>query len=686
MYLTDGGQNRWAQTTINIAPGTISIPDPTSTYNDGKYTISATGAFTVDNNSYSMTAGSYTLTATDAINDGKDSVTLGEFTWSEYTQQNPSLPPNRTVSINVLGRATAINPKRLNLYLTNSGNWSPEHKQAVYLRAGNASGTQFAAVTLDATSEYYLGKSSVLFTDSGWSHGTRTIGISGRTDASGTANDESCTMNISIPEFQFFSAYDSGTGLLTLSASPVAKDGTDTVATGTGSSDYTLSSTALTLKSNAFVYDANSTYSGYLPIVYNSGGVFKVGNTSTISANVTQYNQRVVLGQPSATIVWNSNTHKYDYHTDAAVSFGSTNVLTRTNSGHVLDPTEAIEYGKTLAPASSAVDSVKKDGTAEFSTNYKTVYIPVSAYDASNNVLWSSTIGTRSTYVSADISDTYTAGQNSVEISTATLSNVVYNSSARSATAVLTVSLNNGKSKTFSDRVDVSTPYQAGLDGGSAVNTQRFTIRLTDNSGFNVNKYKNVDTSAIYQKGVEDATPPSEYPKDMYVYASNSGYVNIRASAYSSAPSRGGLYPNTKVTVTGVTGTTNDWYTVTYDGVSGYINSSFLHKDADSPTKYYDYGRNKTGLPLTGWYTKPYICGVYISGYTGSQSVAVYDENNTMQWFRVCGSESEAFARNDDNYTIKASQAFSTALAGRTLVVCYSDGTTQNLVIQVQGE
>ena len=631
-----------------------------------------------------LASASGTLTPTDAINYGKDSVTLGEFTWSEYTQQNPSLPPNRTVSINVLGRATAINPKRLNLYLTNSGNWSPEHKQAVYLRAGNASGTQFAAVTLDATSEYYLGKSSVLFTDSGWSNGQRTIGISRRTDASGTANDESSTMNISVPNFSIYSAYNSGTGLLTFSASAAAKDGTATVATGTGSSDYTLSSTALTLKSNAFVYDANSTYSGYLPIVYNSGGVFKVGNTSTISANVTQYNQRVVLGQPSATIVWNSNTHKYDYHTDAAVSFGSTNVLTRTNSGHVLNPTEAIEYGKTLAPAASAVDSVKKDGTAEFSTNYKTVYIPVSAYDASNNVLWSSTIGTRSTYVSADISDSYTAGQNSVEISTATLSNLVYNSSARSATAVLTVSLTNGKSKTYSDRVDVSTPYQAGLDGRSAVNTQSFRIKLTDYSGFEIDKTYAVNTKAIYDKGVEDATPPSEYPYQAKVETSRAGTggsVNLRASSSTSASILtaipNGATINTKVEL----GTTPnesgawynaDWVEVQYGNYTGYVQSQFVL----NTVKY--------------WQTQPkYIYGVYSDGFTPPVEVGVKVPGRTgLVIFNLMNNKSAAMAQQGGLYeqdiTGTPTNVYSSSwrAIGKTCYVCYSDGTTRSYTIE----
>lgn len=631
-----------------------------------------------------LASASGTLTPTDAINYGKDSVTLGEFTWSEYTQQNPSLPPNRTVSINVLGRATAINPKRLNLYLTNSGNWSPEHKQAVYLRAGNASGTQFAAVTLDATSEYYLGKSSVLFTDSGWSNGQRTIGISGRTDASGTANDESRTMNISVPNFSIYSAYDSGTGLLTFSASSAAKDGTATVATGTGSSDYTLSSTALTLKSNAFVYDANSTYSGYLPIVYNSGGVFKVGNTSTISANVTQYNQRVVLGQPSATIVWNSNTHKYDYKTDAAVSFGSTNVLTRTNSGHVLNPTEAIEYGKTLAPASSAVDSVKKNGSAEFSTNYKTVYIPVSAYDASNNVLWSSTIGTRSTYVSADISDSYIAGQNSVEISTATLSNLVYNSSARSATAVLTVSLTNGKSKTYSDRVDVSTPYQAGLDGRSAVNTQSFRIKLTDYSGFEIDKTYAVNTKAIYDKGVEDATPPSEYPYQAKVETSRAGTggsVNLRASSSTSASILtaipNGATINTKVEL----GTTPnesgawynaDWVEVQYGNFTGYVQSQFVL----NTVKY--------------WQTQPkYIYGVYSDGFTPPVEVGVKVPGRTgLVIFNLMNNKSAAMAQQGGLYeqdiTGTPTNVYSSSwrAIGKTCYVCYSDGTTRSYTIE----
>ena len=182
-------------------------------------------------------------------------------------------------------------------------------------------------------------------------------------------------------------------------------------------------------------------------------------------------------------------------------------------------------------------------------------------------------------------------GKTLVTVSSATLSNIVANSSTRSATATLTVTLDNGDTKSLTG-VDVSDIYQAGLDGTGPITSHSFDFRLVDNSGaFVRTRQKSVDVSDVYQKGVDDATPAT--PK--YYITTDGDPIIMWKSSPSGDYSNfcGWLYPRTEVTVLGTSGY---FYQVSYDGVTGYI--------AQARVEYSTSPTSSTNYPgKTGWST-----------------------------------------------------------------------------------
>ena len=135
-----------------------------------------------------------------ATNAGKASVTLNDPTWSAVTGATPS---NRTVTVSTTGRNNASGTtenlsKSVALYLT-QGSWN-SNKLTVSMRSGSASGTVYAATTVDAgslvSSATCAGKASVSLDGPSWNSvsslgASRTISVStsGRTNASGTADE-----------------------------------------------------------------------------------------------------------------------------------------------------------------------------------------------------------------------------------------------------------------------------------------------------------------------------------------------------------------------------------------------------------------------------------------------------------------------------------------------------------------
>lgn len=273
----------------------------------------------------------------------------------------------------------------------------------------------------------------------------------------------------------------------------------------------------------------------------------------------------------------------------------------------------------------------------------------------------------------------YSHGQQSVNVSSATLSNITANASARTASASLTITLDNGKTPKTIDNVDVSSIYQAGLDGGSAITTKNFSIKLADNNGSGTvvkTVTQSVDVSDVYQKGKDDAKPPVTGTK--YVYASNGGTVYMRKTASSSGSVIGSLYPRTPVEVTGESGS---FYAVTYGSYSGYMSKTYVKDSQTSPTKY----GSDTGWK-TGWYFKEtHVSGVYYTG-SGSSSVVdfalvwVYYTNGTgiHDEFVLAGSWEDCdykYTQYDSTRdTIRSVECEDERLDGKTVYVVFDNG------------
>lgn len=276
------------------------------------------------------------------------------------------------------------------------------------------------------------------------------------------------------------------------------------------------------------------TYKGTYSFSRSSGGVVSIAGIATKTASAAG-EIALELSAPYATpFTWNETGHenKYSYTVKSGLKADGSNVLSYETNTLELNPTEAINYGKTL-----------------------------------------------------------------VTVSSATLSNIVANSSTRSATATLTVTLDNGDTKSLTG-VDVSEIYQAGLDGTGPITSRSFDFRLVDNSGaFVRTRQKSVDVSDVYQKGVDDATPAVTY---VYVYASgNNGAVNMRSSPSGSTGNLiGRLYCNTKVTYISYS---NGYAKVSYDGYTGYISCS------GGLDHNYVWTTPKSGVSVvtTGWSQAP---------------------------------------------------------------------------------
>lgn len=121
---------------------------------------------------------------------------------------------------------------------------------------------------------------------------------------------------------------------------------------------YAVSATNLTLtKGNITKTVVSGTavdYEGTYSISRSSGGIISIGDVTTgVFANATPLALELTLNVPTATnFVWNTtgtNAYKYTYQTDASLKVDGTNTLSRQVAGLVLNPTDAINYGKTQA-------------------------------------------------------------------------------------------------------------------------------------------------------------------------------------------------------------------------------------------------------------------------------------------------------------------------------------------------
>ena len=126
--------------------------------------------------------------------------------------------------------------------------------------------------------------------------------------------------------------------------------------------------------------------------------------------------------------------------------------------------------------------------------------------------------------------------------------------------------------------VDLSAPYQSGLDGGSDyATTADFEFDLTDGVTTWSGEYDDVNVAFIYQKGVDDATPTNY----RWLYATgNNNNVNVRKTPSGDTTNLlGRVYCNTRVEFIGTSGS---YVQIRYEGYTGYVSSSLVHTSKKS--------------------------------------------------------------------------------------------------------
>lgn len=318
--------------------------------------------------------------------------------------------------------------------------------------------------------------------------------------------------------------------------------------------------------------DVNTYYQGISATIGSEATVYDTGSSIQVDAT-----GRYRAGSASVglkTPEWLDSTdsdhpNTYFISTDGRVnsSTGATN-----EAQAYITPTEAIRLGKSQVGLKTPewLDSTDDDhpNTYLISTNGRV--------NSSTGVT-----NEEQSYLTPTNAINY--GKTLVTIDTITLGTITANASARTASVMVTATLDNGETKTQS--VDVSTIYQAGLDGDAEITSAPFITRLVDTDDvFIKNRQKTVNVSAIYQRGVDDATPAVTRT---YIYHSSGEKVHIYATASLPPTYVGYLYPNTPVSV-GET-TALGYIRITYDGISGYVTRSSLVTSTSttpSPTLY----------------------------------------------------------------------------------------------------
>ena len=242
------------------------------------------------------------------------------------------------------------------------------------------------------------------------------------------------------------------------------------------------------------------------PDAYNDGkaaGYEEGFNAVTIpSANVTEYQNAV----------YNSTTHNTTVYIRAEASNEKYRQKTFTVSG-----ANAYNAGK----ASVNISSVAKNGQTTFSSNHKTVYIPVTA-TASNGE-------TKDASISSDISEAV----DSVTISSlAKDGTTTFSSNYKTVYIPTTATASNGKTKTVNISSDITTAFNAGADSVTIS-----SLAKDGTTTYSAN-YKTVyiPTTATASNGKTKSASISSSITDAYNYAETAGKnaVTINKSSWSN--------------------------------------------------------------------------------------------------------------------------------------------------------
>ena len=417
-------------------------------------------------------------------------------TWVEGTKPTGYTYPANTTAQFVTDAPTPPAATTLPLFLTTESTWT-NHKKNVYLRpnGASASNTPVAQLIMDAEDEFIAGRNSVNVSGPVWSN-------------TGDANNTN-----------------------TATFSPSA---------GTG----TTADVALTV-------------------------------TNAITA-----------------MNWNSTTHRYAIGARASVKDGGLNERLMVVGSDSLIPTDAIEYGKSQVSVSASFETatvpsgasptvlssggkyrllVTKDGAtvrdAYYSVPAQTAQrtatsvtgtgtggmIPLTSSDVgtpTKTVTVNYDSGSPTTHsVTINAAPVYTAGQNSVYPTSATISTSTLNASTGRRTSTLYVRYKGPsteeKGPTEVSDVDVTSIYNAGKSAGQETNSYPVNFRVTfeDDGSHEHTGTVSVDCASIYNQGAHDGQQliyqvyytgnlNRNYPIRSEVGMNSTGYATINLAGY----------------------------------------------------------------------------------------------------------------------------------------------------------
>lgn len=622
--------------TIEI-PVTVTAATLTSTYANGTYTVtkSSGGKVSVDEADIDVGVTSYPIPATDAITDGRNSVEVSAVSWNTpQSRTDTTQAHDKYYSISgtvQLGYQTGVDGSGNPVY-TNIGNpvgFGPQDITGVY-NTGWTDGNNAGGNAMGVTGVWGTGNNSNVFTYSVAESATKqdTLTVSkGSVNVTAQWDSEDAVYNLS------------GTGSFTVGTQSFTQTPysdplvpTDAIAAGWRSA-----------RSSVSVPTSQQTANAYINVSVPSQTVG--GSADSYRYSLDADNDYVYLKRtdvtPNVVVARATNSGGgYSKVHRGTWSVGSVNFTPSNDANDPATYSLSLEIASSLGTTASTTLSVRETSvTPSASTgaskplylSVKNDYVYILSANAEPNV--------NTNVLARTVNTGYENGQNSVTVTGASLVEnlMVYDSTNRTATGPVDVTLSNGKQVRLYD-IDFSDAYQEGLDGHSEVDNQEYQFVLEDDGTFwNTDDYV-LDVSAVYQQGVEDAGHTVDY------------YAYIRRPAGSSAigfykplstnPNRpsttmwgNGLKPNTEVLLLStevVTVGSSRYYHVMYDGFPGFIPAGFF---TDSPM-YHTPAQGDHG----GWYNTvpvPTITGVAIkrirhtSGYEGTMQLLMSPDMGT---------------------------------------------------------
>lgn len=671
---------------------TVTAATLTSTYANGTYTVtkSSGGKVSVDGAEIDVGVTSYPISATLAIADAQNAMTAGG-SWdtfrSDATVANKAKNVFRYQAYTTDDPPVAKGAQQTTQVNLNQNTWQ-NNTNTVELKAGT---TKLAEIVVDASALVGAAQSTGYASGWGAAFGKVTLPASEQTTnaymdvltppqtVDGNAVSQRYTVSVDgsyayiktgNPAVTVARVVNTGatvlygeiTGIVLRSAGGVNYEYSD------DDKEYTVYLSATGTNVSNSPYDGEVVISGSEAYSHGWGQAHSQVSIPTAQQTANAY---IDIRYPTSTVDGTAGSQRYTVSVDndyAYIKAGNTTVARVENTGvapaatkvhkgnwsvgsvqftpssDANDPTAyslSLEISASLGTTASTTLSVKETSvTPNVSTGAtKALYLKVKddyVYILNENA----EPNPATNVLSRTVNTGYENGQNSVTVTDASLVEnlVVYDENSRTAIGPVDVTLSNGKQVRL-EGIDFSNAYQAGLDGDSAVTSQTYEFELEDGDMFWNGVEHDIDVSAVYQQGVEDATPTTQY----YAYIRRSvGSAAIGFykpyKANPSLPSTTmwgqGLKKDTEVLLLSTepvrSGSANYYY-VMYQGFPGYISSSFF---TDRPV-YHTPAQGDHG----GWYNNakptPAITGVTIQsikhteGYSGTVQILLQPDYGT---------------------------------------------------------